>query len=136
MITVINKVLGLRCTSYGYQHCEYNNSLSSVYFRGGDCVEDVTSYLMPHLSIHPILRTCSSYTILRGGSELAAANTTNTSDTGKSYDFNTAPELNGLLVKALVNTGQLVSRESYELYFDHQFIETSRRTAFSIHSDL
>ena len=68
---VIDKVLGLRCTSYGYQYSEIAGSLSSVYFCGGDCVEDVTSHLMPHLSLHPTLRTCSSDTILRGISELA-----------------------------------------------------------------
>ena len=62
---VIDKVLGLRCTSYGYQYSEIAGSLSSVYFCGGDCVEDVTSHLMPHLSLHPTLRTCSSDTILR-----------------------------------------------------------------------
>ena len=49
-------------------------------------------------------------TILRGISELATANTTYTSDTGKSYDFNTATKLNSLLVKVLKNTGQLVER--------------------------
>ena len=91
---VIDKVLGLRCTSYGYQYSEIAGSLSSVYFCGGDCVEDVTSHLMPHLSLHPTLRTCSSDTILRGISELATVNTTYTSDTGKSYDFNTATKLN------------------------------------------
>ena len=81
---VIDKVLGLRCTSYGYQYSEIVGSLSSVYFCGGDCVEDVTSHLMPHLSLHPTLRTCSSDTILRGISELATANTAYTSDTGWS----------------------------------------------------
>ena len=70
---VIDKVLGLRCTSYGYQYSEIVGSLSSVYFCGGDCVEDVTSHLIPHLSLHPTLRTCSSDTILRGISELATA---------------------------------------------------------------
>ena len=44
---VINKVLGLRCTSFGYQYGEIAGSLASVYFCGGDCVEDVTSHLMP-----------------------------------------------------------------------------------------
>ena len=73
---VIDEVLGLRCTSYGYQYSEIAGSLSSVYFCGGDCVEDVTSHLMPHLSLHPTLRTCSSDTILRGISELATVNTT------------------------------------------------------------
>ena len=70
---VIDKVLGLRCTSYGYQYSEIVGSLSSVY--------------------------CSSDTILRAISELATGNTTYTSDTGKSYKFNTATKLNSLLVK-------------------------------------
>ena len=54
---IIDKVLGIRCTSYGYQYSEIVGSLASVYFCGGDCVEDVTSHLMPHLSLHPTLRT-------------------------------------------------------------------------------
>ena len=45
---VIDKVLGLRCTSFGYQYGEIAGLLASVYFSGGDCVEDVTSHLMPH----------------------------------------------------------------------------------------
>ena len=51
------------------------------------------------------------------------------SDTGKSYDFNTATKLNSLLVKALKNTGQLVAGESYDLDFDHQFIEMEKYDA-------
>ena len=106
---VIDIVLGLRCTSFGYQYSEIVGSLSSVYFCGGDCVEDVTSHLMPHLSLHPTLRTCSSDTILRGISELSCANTTYTSDRGKVYDFNTVTNQNSLLVKVLMNTGQLAA---------------------------
>ena len=91
--------------------------------------EDVTSHLMSHLSLHPTLRTCSSDTILRGISELSTANTTHVSETGRSYDFNTATKLNGLLVKILVSTGQLVAGNSYGLDFDHQFIETEKYDA-------
>ena len=127
--SVIDKVLGLRCTSFGYQYSEIVGSLSSVYFCGGDCVEDVTSHLLPHLSLHPTLRTCNSDTILRAISEFTTANTTYTSDTGKSYDFNTATKLNSLLVKSLTSTGQLVAGESYDLDFDHQFIETEKYDA-------
>ena len=87
---VIDKVLGLRCTSFGYQYGEIAGSLASVYFCGGDCVEDVTSHLMPHLSLHPTLRTCSSDTILRAIRELTQDNISYTSDKGKTYDFNTA----------------------------------------------
>ena len=38
---VIDEVLGLRCTSYGYQYSEIVGSLSGVYFCGGDCVEGI-----------------------------------------------------------------------------------------------
>ena len=75
----IDEVLGVRCASFGYQYSEIVSSLSRVYFFGGDCVEDVTSHLVPHLSLHPTLRTCSSDTILRCISELATANTTSMS---------------------------------------------------------
>jgi hypothetical protein len=51
--SVIDKELGLRCPSFGYQYSEIVGSLLSVYFCGGDCVEDVTSHLMSHLSLHP-----------------------------------------------------------------------------------
>ena len=84
---------------------------------------------MPHLSLHPTLRTCSSDTILRGIKELSTTNTTYVSETGPSYDFNTATKLNGLLVKILVSTGQLVAGNSYDLDFDHQFIETEKYDA-------
>ena len=50
---VIDGELGLRCTTFGYQYSEIARSLMSVYFCGGDCVEDVTSHLMSHLSLHP-----------------------------------------------------------------------------------
>ena len=38
---VIDNVLGLCCTSFGYQYSEIFESLSSVYFCGSDCVEFV-----------------------------------------------------------------------------------------------
>ena len=126
---VVDGELGLRCTTFGYQYSEIARSLMSVYFCGGDCVEDVTGHLMPHLSLHPTLRTCSSDTILRGIKELSTTNTTYTSETGRSYDFNTAVRLNRLLVKILVSTGQLLAGKSYDLDFDHQFIETEKYDA-------
>ena len=36
MAPVIDNVLGLRCTSFGYQYSEIFGSLSSVYLCGGD----------------------------------------------------------------------------------------------------
>ena len=79
---------------------------------------------MRHLSCHPMLRTCSSDTILIAIGELTQDNISYTSDQGKTYDFNTADKLNALLIKALISTGELNEVESYDVDFDHQFFET------------
>lgn len=81
---------------------------------------------MPHLSFHPTLCTCSADTILRALKELAREKTSYMSGSSKSYDFNTADTLNSLLVNALVSTGMLADDSTYDLDFDHQFIETKK----------
>ena len=122
----IDSTLGLRCKLYGYQYSEIFRSLMCVYFCGGTCVEDVSTHLMKHLSLHPRLRTCSADTIHRAIEELACKNTTYTSDSGKSYDFNTADNMNKLLINALLKTGQLSTGKEYDIDFDHQYIETEK----------
>ena len=124
---IIDQALGQRCRSIiGYQYSEIVRSLMSVYFCGGACVEDVTSHPMRHLSYHPLPRTCSSATILRAIRELTQDNISYTSDTGKTYDFNTADMLNTLLLNCLLSTGQLKEGEGYDVDFDHQFIEAEK----------
>lgn len=129
----IDSTLGQRCKWYGYQYSEIIRSLLCVYFCGGSCVEDVSNHLMPHLSLHPALRTCSSDTILRAMGELSRSNISYTSDSGKAYEFNTAPNVNGLLVNSLLATGGLEEGRSYDLDFDHQFIETEKYDAVPTH---
>ena len=123
---VVDSTLGQRCKLFGYQYSEIIRSLMSVYFCGGSCIEDVTTHLMQHLSLHPKLRTCSADTILRAIKELTQENISYTSDTGKTYDFNTADNLNKLLINGLLATGQLKEGELYDLDFDHQFLETEK----------
>lgn len=127
--SVIDSTLGLRCKSYGYQYSEIFRSLMCVYFCGGSCIEDVSTHLLKHLSLHPKLRTCSSDTILRAIEELTCENTTYTSDSGKSYDFNIADNMNKLLVNALLKTALLKTGKEYDLDFDHQYIETEKYDA-------
>ena len=127
--SVIDSTLGMRCRLYGYQYSEIIRSLMSVYFCGGSCIEDVTTHLMYHLSLHPTLRTCSADTILRAIKELTQDNISYTSDTGKTYDFNTADKLNTLLLNCLLSTGLLKEGEGYDVDFDHQFIEAEKYDA-------
>ena len=111
---VIDTTLGLRCRLYGYQYSEIIRSLMSIYFCGGSCIEDVTTHLMNHLSLHPTLHTCSSDTILRAIKELTQENISYTSDTGKNYDFNTADTLNTLLLNCMFASDQLKEGEKYD----------------------
>ena len=74
--SVIDSPLGLRCKSFGYRYSEIIRSLMSIYFCGGSCIEDVTTHLMNHLSLHPTLRTCSYDNILRAIKELTQENIT------------------------------------------------------------
>ena len=92
-------------------------------------MEDVTSHLMRHLSYRSSLRTCWSDTILRAIKEVKQEIISYTSDKGKTYDFNTADKLNALPIKALVSTGELNEVESYDVDFDHQFLETEKYDA-------
>ena len=126
---VINKTLGQRCLSNGYKYGEIIRSLMTVYFCGGSCVEDVTSHLMSHLSLHPNLKTCSSDTILRAIRELSENNISYESDKGKVYDFNACDKVNDLLLDALLSCGQLNAGQGYDFDFDHQFIETEKYDA-------
>ncbi len=126
---VIDAELGQRCTSNGFQYSEIVRSLVQVYFCGGSCIEDISNHLLRHLQLHPKLRTCSSYTILRCIKELSCPNRTYVSEIGNSYNFNTAERLNQLLLSVLLHTGQLKKGYAYDLDFDHQFIETEKYDA-------
>lgn len=127
--SVIDSTLGQRCKSFGYQYSEIIRSLMSIYFCGGSCIENVTTHLMNHLSLHPTLRTCSSDTILGAIKVLTQENISYTSDTGENYDFNTADTLNTLLLNCMFASGQLKEGEMYDVDFDHQFIETEKYDA-------
>ena len=118
-----------RCKFFGYQYSEIIRSLMCVYFCGGTCIEDLSKHLIPCVSQHPKLRTCSSDTILRAIEELTEDNISYTSDNGKTYEFNKAEKLNTLLLEALLTTGQLTKGIEYDFDFDHQFIETEKYDA-------
>ena len=97
-----------------------------VFFYGDSCIEDISTYFIHHLSFHPKFKAYGTYTVLRAIKELTVNNITYTSESGKSYDFNTADPMNKLLVKSLMATEELRRGQSYYLDFDHQFIETEK----------
>ena len=120
----IDSTLGLRCTMFGYQYSEILRSLMCVYLCGGSCIEDVTTHLMKHLSLHPTLRTCSADTILRAIEELTCKNITYKSASGNSYDFNTADKMKeyrrtGTRFYGLCIRPQGENGNEWTPYFDH-----------------
>lgn len=126
---IIDQTLGKRGSSLSYSYGEIFRTLMSVYFCGGSHIEDISNHLLPHLKLHPTLKSCSSDTILRAIQELTIGNTTYNSDSGKSYDFNTADKINSLLLDALLFSGQLDTDKEYVLDFDHEFLETEKHDA-------
>ena len=127
---VIDRVLGIRSTSFGYQYSEIVRALFAVYLCGGDCMEDINLFLRDTLSDRPSTRIPSADTVLRAIEELTTENMTYMAPkSGKSYDFNTAERLNRLLIELLLATGQLVRGGEYDVDFDHQFIEAEKYDA-------
>ena len=125
----IDSTLGLRCTMFGYQYSAILRSLMCVYLCGGPCLEDVTTHLTKHLSLHPTLRTCTADTILRAIDDLTCHHITYTPASGNPYDFNTADTLYCLLIKALLATGQLKAGQEYDSDSDHEISQKHRHHA-------
>ena len=124
--STVNKELGLRVKTYGYDYSEIFRALWSVYFCGGSCIEDLNQYLKEDLMMRPNTAIPSSDTVLRGIKELTTDNIEYTSTSGLTYSFNPSSKMNTLLLKLLMRTGLLKSGEYYDLDFDHQFIESEK----------
>lgn len=125
----VDTELGLRCAFYGYQYSEIFRALFSVFLCGGTRIEDINAYLKDDLLSRPNTKVPSSDTILKGISELATDNIEYSSSKNNAYSFNPATKLNDLMVKLLLETGQLKKNQAYDVDFDHQFIETEKYDA-------
>ena len=125
--SVIDSHLGLRSKLIGYQYSEIIRAIFSVFYCGGNCIEDLNMYLKEVLTERPHTRVPSADTVLRGIEELATDNKSYKAEkTGNIYEFNTAERLNQLLIKLLLATGQLTEGGEYDVDFDHQFIEAEK----------
>lgn len=122
---MIDRSLGQRSKSVGYQYSEIFSALTMVYFCSGDHLEDITR-LGYDLRLCPDSRIPSPDTIARGLKELAEENIVHTSDSGNSYAYNACERVNGLLLDMLFRSGQLTGGQAVTLDFDHQFIEAEK----------
>jgi len=120
---LINSSLGKRETSWNsFLYSEVIEALSCNYLCGGDCLEDI-NMLAPQLSLRPGARIPSSDTVGRVLKSLATENISYACEnSGNSYHFNVAEDLNILLLNMVKTLGLLNAGEEVTLDFDHQFI--------------
>ena len=120
MSQLIDNELGTRVKYVGYQYSEIFRNLTNIFLSGGDVIEDINTHFGEHLKSIPGNNVPSADTVLRALKELTTENTTYTSDSGISYNFNINNKLNRLNIKSLIQTGQLKSGECYDFDYDNQ----------------
>ena len=116
-------VLGKRGSSgKAFRHGSIFGSLFFSYLCGGDCLEDINA-LIGQFRQRPDTLLPGADTVGRGLKELAEENIVYKSETsGKSYSFNTAENLNILLLRMIRRMGLIKAGSYVDLDFDHQFV--------------
>ena len=123
----IDQTLGQRGIKAGYSYSDLIRSYLLMVLCGGECAEDITEHLRSELSHVKGFEVCSADTLLRMQKELATKKETTVSKTGIVHDFNINMDMNKLLVKLLVQTGQLSPKnKGYIFDYDNQFIPTDK----------
>lgn len=125
---LIDSELGLRVKTFGYQYSEIIRTMMCTYLCGGNRVED-SKIFQEGIEYMPGMRLCSPDTVLRAINELTTENETYESESGRTYDFNPAEKLNGIMVKVSVEQRLARPGRKYVLDFDHKFIEAEKYDA-------
>ena len=123
----IDETLGQRGVKAEYPYSDLFRSYLLMVLCGGECAEDITEHLRAELAHIKGFEVCSADTLLRMQKELVTKKETTISKTGVEHDFNINIDINKLLVKLLVLTGQLSSKnDNYIFDYDNQFIPAGK----------
>ena len=123
----IDQFLGNRGVRAQYRYSDLFRSYLLMTFCGGECAEDITEHLRQELGQVKNFDVCSADTLLRMQKELATKKETIVSATNIRHDFNINIAMNRLMVKLLVQTGQLSPGYGEYIYdYDNQFIPTEK----------
>ena len=123
----IDQTIGGRGVKAEYSYSDLIRSYLLMVLCGGECAEDITEHLRTELAHVKWFKVCSADTLLRMQKELATKKETTISKTDIEHDFNINMNMNKLLVRLAVQTGQLSSKnESYIFDYDNQFIPTDK----------
>lgn len=125
--SIIDQELGKRGSRAEYSYSDLIRSYFLMTLCGGECAEDITEHLGGELSNVKQLDVCSADTLLRMQKELSTEKQTFVSKTNIEHEFNTNLDMNNLMVKLLLGTGQLLTQDQgYILDYDNQFIPTDK----------
>lgn len=123
----IDNHLGDRGIYATYKYSDLFRSILSLVLCGGTCAEDITEHLRSELQQIPDFKVSGADTLLRMQKELATPKETYISGSGIKHEFNINLNLNDLMVKLLVDTGQLDrNNKEYVFDYDNQFIPTGK----------
>ena len=124
---MIDQTLGNRGLRSEYKFSDLFRSYFLLTLCGGECAEDITEHLRGELDQVKKFDVCSANTLLRMQKEISTKKETFISDTGVKHEFNKNMAMNNLMVKLLLQTGQLSSgHNGYIFDYDNQFIPTEK----------
>lgn len=110
--THFNNYLPVLSKQSQYNWNDIFSSLLSIYFCGGDCIEDLQTHLKSHFTNNPYVKLPSPDTVLRRLSELSENNFTCRTKRGNvEHVYNTNPKLELLNISLLKKLGAFDSDE-------------------------
>jgi len=112
-------------STYDWQDIFY--SILSIYFCGGDCIEDVDTVLKRHLNSNPFFKLCSPDTLLRRIKQLSTANDNCRTKRGEithTYNFNSG--MTDLNINLLKRMGSF-NKEQLIIDYDNTILFTEKQ---------
>ncbi len=114
-----------KMSSYGWS--DVFNSLLSVYFCGGDCIEDLQTHLRPHFEANPFVKLPSSDTVLRRLSQLSnPEESTRTKRGTVDHRYSVNDDLLSLNIAVLKKLNQLED-DSLTMDYDNTIIFNEKK---------
>ena len=124
---IIDQSLGNRGLMADYSYSDLIRSYFLMVLCGGECAEDITEHLRDELDHIRDFNVCSADTLLRMQKELSTEKETFVSERNIEHEFNINMDMNKLMVKLLVETKLLSSKnDSYIFDYDNQFIPAGK----------
>lgn len=127
---LIDNDLGKRPPQAEYSFSDIIRSYWLLNFTGGDCAEDITEHLRPHLEDVKGIAVPGADTLLRVLKQLATGKEYFTTEKGIKHEFNINERMNHVMVNQLVHCNQLMyTNTEYTFDYDNQFLPADKYDA-------